>query len=142
VIVPDVNLLLYAYIDAYPEHEAAAAWWTDLVRSGEEIGLALPVVFGFLRIITNRRVYAKPMTLEQAVTCIESWLAEPNVHVVVPGPRHLEIAFEVLRRAGIAGDLTTDAQIAALAIENQAEVHSNDVDFGRFSGLRWRNPLV
>ncbi|MEI8255262.1 MAG: TA system VapC family ribonuclease toxin [Deltaproteobacteria bacterium] len=141
MIVPDVNLLLYAYVDAYPEHPAAKAWWTELVRSGNEVGLPLPVVYGFVRIATNRRVYVKPMSIETALQRVESWLAEPAVHVVLPGPRHLEIAFALLRGTGAAVDLTTDVQIAALAIENQGEVHSNDTDFARFPGLRFFNPL-
>jgi predicted nucleic acid-binding protein len=82
------------------------------------------------------------MTIDAAVGHVESWLAEPGVHTLLPGPRHLEIAFGLLRRTGASVDLTTDAQIAALAIENQGEIHSNDVDFGRFPGLRWRNPLA
>ncbi len=141
MIVPDVNLLLYAYIEAYPEHLAAKTWWTDLVRSGTEVGLALPVLFAFIRIVTNRRVYVTPMPLEAALGHVESWLSEPGVQVVLPGPRHVEIAFGLLRNAGAATDLTTDVQIAALAIEYHGEVHSNDTDFARFEGLRCRNPL-
>jgi hypothetical protein len=72
---------------------------------------------------------------------VEAWLDRPQVHYVQPGPRHLEIAFRLLRHIGAAANLTIDAQLAALAIEHQAEVHSNDTDFGRFPRLRWVNPL-
>lgn len=73
---------------------------------------------------------------------VEEWLARPHVRFVQPGPRHLEIAFDLLRHVGGAANLTTDAQIAALAIEHQGEVHSNDADFGRFPQLRWVNPIA
>jgi uncharacterized protein len=73
---------------------------------------------------------------------VEEWLARPHVHFVQPGPRHLEIAFALLRHTSAAAQLTTDAQLAALAIERQGEVHSNDTDFGRFPQLRWINPLA
>jgi uncharacterized protein len=77
-----------------------------------------------------------------ALTHVEEWLARPHVHFLQPGPRHLEIAFGLLRQAGVAANLTTDAQLAALAIEHQGEVHSNDADFARFPRLRWSNPIV
>lgn len=141
MIVPDLNVLLYAHVDAFVQHEAARTWWEELLSSDRDVGLAPPVVFGFLRLATNRRVFATPMSIDQAVAIVEQWLDQPHVRVLLPGPRHLEIAFGLLRATGSAGNLTTDAQIAALAIEHQAEVHSNDADFGRFPSLRWVNPL-
>jgi predicted nucleic acid-binding protein len=73
---------------------------------------------------------------------VESWLAQPQVFLLHPGHRHAAILFDLLRRLGTAGDLTTDAHLAALAIEHQAEVCTTDADFARFPGLRWRNPLA
>lgn len=81
------------------------------------------------------------MEVADALSCAEEWLARPNVRFLVPGPRHLEIAFQLLRRVGAAANLTTDVQLAAYAIEYQAELHSADTDFGRFPQLRWVNPL-
>ncbi|WP_336087092.1 type II toxin-antitoxin system VapC family toxin [Nocardia sp. SSK8] len=141
MIVPDVNLLLYATISVYPQHEAAKSWWEDAINSGEEIGLAAPAVFGFIRIATNPRVMSPPMSIDTALDFVSDWLRQPNVSHVVPGPRHLEIAFELLRKEGTGANLTTDAQLAALAIEYDAEMVSNDSDFARFGQLRWRNPL-
>jgi uncharacterized protein len=141
VIIPDVNLLLYAHFDVFAQHEPARAWWQGLLSDDHEVGLPTMVVFGFVRVATNRRVFKPPMTVVDALAAVEGWLARPNVRVLVPGPRHIELAFELLRAARSAGDLTTDAQIAALALEHQAELHSNDSDFARFSGLRWIDPL-
>jgi toxin-antitoxin system PIN domain toxin len=141
MLIPDINLLLYAVFDGLPEHAAAHAWLSERLNSDEELGLPLPVLFGFIRLSTQRRVFARPLTLERALGYMEAWLGRPNVVPLLPGPRHLEIAFSLFRELGAARDLTTDVQLAALAIEHQAELCSNDTDFGRFSGLRWVNPL-
>jgi toxin-antitoxin system PIN domain toxin len=142
VIVPDVNLLLYSYVAASPEHAKAREWWSTTLNGTETVGLCIPVLFGFLRLITNRRAVVQPIRIEDAIASVESWLARPQVELIHPGPRHLEIAFGLLRQVGAGGNLTTDAQIAAHAIENQAELHSNDGGFVRFTGLRWVNPLA
>jgi uncharacterized protein len=141
VIVPDVNLLLYAEIDAYPMHAAARLWWEGLLNGERAVGLAPVCVFGFLRISTHRRVFAEPLSIEEAIARVERWLAQPHVTFLVPGSSHLHTAFGLLRTLGTGGNLTTDVQLAAHAMEHNGEVHSNDGDFGRFDGLRWVNPL-
>jgi uncharacterized protein len=141
LIVPDTNLLLYAHFVAFTQHERAKVWWQDLMGGTHDIGLGAVVVFGFVRVATNRRVFKVPMDIQDALATVELWLERPNVRLVVPGPRHVELTFGLLRAVGAGADLTTDAQIAALAIEHQAELHSNDSDFGRFPGLRWIDPL-
>ena len=142
MIVPDINLLLYAHVTAFPQHAAARTWWEALMNGNDEVGICAPVVFGFLRIATNRRVLDPPVSIDAAVAFVEAWLSRPNVRFLSPGPRHLSTAFALLRRMGTVADLTTDAQIAAMALEYQGEVHANDADFGRFAGLRWVNPLA
>lgn len=141
MIIPDINLLLYSEITSFPEHAAARRWWETTLGGSEEVGLASPTVFGFVRIATNPRILEPPLGVDDALDRVQTWLAQPNVRVLVPGPRHLEIAFGLLRAIGTAGNLTTDAQLAAFAIENGATLHSNDLDFGRFGGLLWMNPL-
>lgn len=141
MIIPDVNLLLYATMTGFREHSRARRWWEDLLSGDVEVGLAAPALFGFLRIATSPRVFATPLSAEDGVSRVEEWLGRSRVRFLVPGPRHVEIAFALLREIGTAGDLTTDAQLAALAIEVQGELHSSDADFGRFPGLRWVNPL-
>jgi toxin-antitoxin system PIN domain toxin len=142
VIVPDVNLLLYAHISAFPEHARARRWWEGLMNGRRDVGVAAPALFGFVRLATNPKVFDRPLGVEQAVAAAEEWLERPHVHFLQPGPRHLELAFGLLREVGAAANLTTDVQLAALAIEHQAEVHSNDADFARFPRLRWVNPVA
>jgi uncharacterized protein len=141
MIIVDVNLLLYAVISGFPQHENARTWWESVLNSAMVVGLTSPAVFGFLRIATNPRVLESPLPIETASRYLREWLELPNVQFVTPGPRHLDIAFDLLAQAGTAGSLTTDAQLAAIAIECDAEMFSNDSDFGRFPVVKWVNPL-
>lgn len=141
MIVPDVNLLLYATISGFAEHAPARRWWEAALDGTEPVGLSTLSLFAFIRVATNKRILRTPLPVEEAIGHVESWLARPQVDLLLPGPRHLEIAFGLLRRLRTGADLSTDVQLAALALENQAELHSNDTDFGRFPGLRWVNPL-
>lgn len=142
MIVPDINLLLYAVVDGFGQHAAARRWWLDSVNGDREIGLASPALFGFLRISTNRRVFTEPLTMDAALGYVRAWLTRPNIRFLVPGPRHLDVAFGLLADVGTAANLTTDVQLAAYAVENGAEVHSSDTDFARFPGVQWVNPLA
>jgi toxin-antitoxin system PIN domain toxin len=140
VIIPDVNLLVYAYNSDASKHPRARQWWEDAVRGNQPVGMAWVVALGFLRVMTSRAVMARPMEATVALRHVRTWLDQPSVRVVQPGPRHLDILGGFVQAGAIASAVVTDAHIAALAVENQAEVHSNDTDFGRFSGLRWTNP--
>jgi toxin-antitoxin system PIN domain toxin len=141
VIVPDVNLLLHAYNADSPVHPAARAWWEELLNSTQPVGLSWAAILGFIRISTHRQVLANPLPVAAACAHARAWLAQPYVAVLDPGRRHAEILFGLLQSLGTAGNLTTDAHLAALAIEHQAELHSTDADFARFPGLRWTNPV-
>lgn len=142
MIVVDVNMLLYAEINAYPTHPPARRWWEDLLNGDQAVGLASVVLFGFLRISTNRKVFESPLAIDDAIDRVRRWFQQPCVTYLPTEARHLEIAFSLLERLGTAGNITTDVQIAAHALEHRGEVHSNDSDFGRFEGLRWVNPLA
>lgn len=141
MIVPDVNLLLYAEIDAFPHHAGARRWWEGVMNGERQVGIAPVCLFGFLRLATNRRVLTDPLTAELAIERVQRWLERPHVVLLVPGTRHLDTAFRLLRSLGTGGNLTTDVQIAAHAAEYNGEVFSNDRDFGRFEGVPWVNPL-
>jgi hypothetical protein len=141
MILPDINLLVYAYNRDAPEHAGARAWWEGLLGSEEIVGLPWAVSCGFIRLMTHPAVLVTPLGPKRAVAHVRSWLDRPNVEVLDPGPRHLEVLDRLLGGLGVAGNLTTDAHLAALAIEHQCELHSNDADFVRFPGLQWRNPL-
>ena len=141
MILPDINLLAYAYNTRAPAHARARAWWEDCLSGNRPVGLPWAVMLGYLRIMTSRRVLVNPYGAREVLGHIRSWLERPPVQVVQPGPRHLDLLESLVTEAGTAAGLTTDIHLAALAIEHQAELHSNDADFSRFSGLRWTNPL-
>lgn len=142
MIIPDVNLLLYAVVTAFPQHQPAHTWWQEMMNSTVEIGLTSPAIFGFIRITTNPRVLSPPLAVEAATGYVSTWLGQPNVGHLVPGPRHIDIAFGLLDGVGTGGNLTTDVQLAAFALEYDADMYSNDTDFARFPGLHWVNPLA
>ena len=142
MILPDVNLLVYAYNEDAPLHAAAKAWWEECLSKTEPVGLAWIALLGFVRLMSNRRVLLEPMSASEALDECRAWLARPNARIVIPGPAHFDVLSNLLAGASIGADLITDAHLAALAIEHQAELHSNDSDFSRFSGLRWRNPMA
>ena len=100
------------------------------------------VSHGFIRIMTHPRVVENPLRPEAAIRHVREWLQQPYVEIIEPGNRHLDLFEGLMRELGVAGNLASDAQLAALAIEYQCELHSNDTDFARMPGLRWRNPLV
>jgi hypothetical protein len=142
MIVPDINLLLYAYNSVSPFHGKAAKWWQECLSGLEPVGLALPVIFGFIRVGTSAQAFPAPMTCAEAAGHVRRWLNQPVAQILIPGPQHLEQVITLLQSAGATGNLVTDAQIAAIAIEQGAVVHTSDADFIRFSGLRWFNPLT
>ena len=142
MIVPDINLMVYAYDSSSAHHAAAGVWWTGCMTGTEEIGLAAVVVFGFVRICTNSRVFQNPLTIAEVTKLVETWLARPQVRIIDPSPYHIAEVLGLLRQAGTAGNLTTDAQIAALVRQEKAVLHTNDTDFQRFPDVRWHNPLT
>ena len=142
MIVPDVNLLLYAYNADAPQHASAKQWLEGLFSGDETIALPWMTVWGFIRLSTNPRVWPNPMSPETAFDVVRSWLAEPGVVLLEPGPRHLELLQKLAIDHQAAGRMLTNAALAALAIEYGATVASSDHDFRRFSGLRLVNPLA
>ena len=103
MIVPDANLLLYAYDSESCFHKAAARWWAALLSGVEPVGLSPVVVFAFLRLSTHGKVFAHPLTVKEASERIASWLARPNVRLLVAGPGHVEAVCRLLAKAGTAG---------------------------------------
>lgn len=107
----------------------------------ETVGLAWNVLIGFVRLSTNPRAFQNPWDVDKALDVVDSWLAQPAVTVIHPTTRHSAILRDLLRPLGSAGNLTSDAHLATLAIEHGATLYSCDNDFARFSGLRWVDPL-
>ncbi len=142
MILPDVNLLVCAHNEASRFHAPALRWWLDLMRGGRPVGLGWATVMGFVRIVTHPGIQSSPLKVEQALAITDSWFGRTNVQVLHPGSRHYGIFGALLREVGTGGNLVTDAHLAALAMEHQGELHSNDADFARFPGLRWVNPIA
>jgi hypothetical protein len=140
VIIPDVNVLVYAYNKDAKQHAAAREWWERTLAQAQPVGLPWVTILGFIRISTQRRIIERPMFPRDAIERVRSWLEVPNVEIISPGEDHGDILFRLIEEVGTAGDLTTDAHLAALAIEHRAELVSTDTDFARFRGLRWFNP--
>jgi toxin-antitoxin system PIN domain toxin len=142
VVLPDLNLLVFAYNEDAPFHSAAKAWWQTLLTDEQPVALPWAVVLGFIRLVTHPAVFSAPLSPAAALERVRTWFDRPHVQLLDPGPRHLDILAGLFRATGVAGNLTTDTHLAALAIEHQCDLHSNDADFARFPGLRWHNPLA
>jgi toxin-antitoxin system PIN domain toxin len=141
VKLPDVNLLLYAYDSSSPRQVAAHEWLEETLSGSETVAFAWLVLLGFVRISTSPKSFERPLYPEYALDLLHLWLAQPCATVVNPTERHPAVLRELLLPLGAAGNLTSDAHLAALAIEHGATLYSCDNDFSRFSGLRWVDPL-
>jgi uncharacterized protein len=141
VKLPDVNILLYAVDEGSARHQPARAWVEERLSGTETFALAWVVLLAFIRLTTSSRVFRSPLTTSEALDLVDGWLAQPCATVVHPTSRHASVLRELLEPLGTAGNLTTDAHLAALALEHGAELCSIDGDFSRFAGLRWANPL-
>lgn len=142
MILVDANLLIYA-IDADSPHHGASKRWLEATLSGtESVGLAWVVLLAFLRVTTHPSAVRRPLTVDAALGYVEGWLAQPFVETVAPGAAHWPLLRALLAAAGTAGNLTSDAHLAALALERGAALCSTDHDFRRFPGLQHVNPLA
>lgn len=141
MIVPDINLLVYAHNSADPDHRAARSWWEGLLNGSDPVGLTWMGLSGFIRVMTHPRVLVNPMPVSEVCSLIREWTDLPVVLILEPGKRFSGIFLGLIETANLAGNLTSDAHLAAISIEHQAELHSNDSDFSRFPGLSWHNPL-
>lgn len=142
MIVPDANLLLYAYDASSPFHARARNWLTQLMAGPEPVGLVTVVLFAFVRVGTSSRAFLHPLSIDEAARHVRSWLRQPATELLSVETRDIEQALSWLCQAGSGGNLTTDAQIAAVARRCRAQVHTADTDFSRFPGVRWSNPLL
>lgn len=142
MILPDVNVLVYAYRQDAPRHPAYRQWLEETVNGDEAYGLSDLVLSGFLRIVTHRKVFTAPSPISHALEFTTTLRDHPNCVRVAPGPRHWEVFARLCREAGIKGNLVPGAYLAALAIESGSEWITTDRDYSRFPGLRWRHPLA
>ncbi len=136
----DTNVLIYAVSQQDPHHRSSRRWIEQTINSGETLLLPWLVVIGFVRLVTRAGILSIPLATDQAVQVARDWLANDNVLAPEPGAGHLVRVAGLLDTAGIAGNLVSDAHVAAIALEHDATVVSYDSDFGRFPGVRWQRP--
>ncbi len=140
MILPDANVLLHAVNSSSDQHGTAVRELTLAFDDPRGVGFAWVTLLAFLRLSTRRGIFPRPLSADDALLVVGQWLRHPQAQVVHPGERHVEVLGGLLRSAGTAGNLTTDAHLAALAVEHGATVLSFDRDFARFDGLRWTIP--
>lgn len=141
MIIPDINILVYAYNSDAPHHAEARRWWEDALSGVETVSLPWVVCLGFLRLMTSRSVLVDPWPAADVIEVIREWLVRPQTQILQPGPRHLDVLESFASHEVPTSNLTTDAHLAALAVEHQATVCLNNSDFDRFPGVRRQNPL-
>jgi toxin-antitoxin system PIN domain toxin len=141
MILPDVNVLIYAFRAESENHPQYRSWLLDTVNGDEPFGLSELVCSSILRIVTNARVFSSPATMGEAMSFIDSLRSSPACVIVSPDRSHWDIFRRLLLSLNLRGDVTTDAYLAALAIESGSEWITTDRDFARFPGLQWRHPL-
>lgn len=140
-ILIDANLVMWAHHEQFGLHHAARAWLADTLTGVPLVGIPWPTIMAFLRVSTHPRALSRPLGIEVAWDVVRGWLARPNVRIPVPTERHEAILGGLLTRGRATGNHTSDAHLAALAIEWGLELQSADRDFARYPGLRWRDPL-
>ena len=142
MILIDANLLIYAHVSSFPQHARARAWLDGQLSGGARVGLPWPSLLGFLRIVTNPRVFQRPEPISEAWRQVCAWLEAEVAWIPQPTDRHRDVLETLLKVAGTQANLVPDAHLAALAIEHGLLLCSTDGDFGRFPEQRWENPLV
>ena len=142
MILIDANLLIYAIDSDSPGHRVARRWFEQTLSGTELLGLPWVVILAFIRITTRAGIMRRPLSPSAALAYVQSWFEQPCVEPLAPGEGHWPILRNLLEATGSAGNLTTDAHIAALALERGARVYSSDQDFARFPGVMHVNPLV
>ena len=141
MILIDANLLIYAVNEQAPLHRKAKAWMETTLSGPETVGLPWTVLLAFLRLTTRAGVFKSPLTVDSSLDVIDSWLNQPAVVTIEPTAQHFRILRDLIAPVGTGGNLTSDAHLAALAVEHGAILCSTDADFARFPRVRWRNPL-
>ena len=141
MILVDANLLVYAHVASFPQHERARTWLDDRINAAAPVGIPWPSLLAFVRIVSNPRIFDRPVAVSTAWLQVESWLATRSVWVPLPTERHQEVLSPLMASAEGRANLVPDAHLAALAIEHGLVLCSTDGDFARFDGLEWQNPL-
>jgi toxin-antitoxin system PIN domain toxin len=141
LILPDVNVLILAHRDDQEDHEHVWSWLKREVNSERPFAIADVAVAGFIRIVTNPRIYSDPSSITDALGFVGGMMERPNCVPVSAGTRHWPIFQRVIVEANARGNLVPDAHLAAIAIEHGATIATRDRGFSRFPGLSWLDPV-
>jgi toxin-antitoxin system PIN domain toxin len=141
VILLDANLLVYARVSEFAQHQRARVWLDDRLNGSLPVGFPWSTLIAFLRLVSNPRIFERPEPMPQAWHQVEAWLGSPVAWIPQPTPGYREVLGRLLVSYGARANLVPDAHLAALAIEHGLVLCSSDSDFARFPGLRWDNPL-
>jgi toxin-antitoxin system PIN domain toxin len=128
----DANVLLYAVNRDVPHHEAARTWLDDALDGDEAVVFCWVVMLAFLRISTHPGIFATPLSVNEAADVLDAWLSQPNAVVIEPTIHHFITLRTMLASSGTGGNLVTDAHLAAIALEQGADVVTFDADLTRF----------
>ena len=142
MILVDANLLIYAHVRSFPQHPQAREWLDAQLSGNTPVGLPWTSLIGFLRIVTNPRVFQQPEPITEAWHQVTEWLDAEVAWIPQPTERHREVLKTLLAGTNVYANLVPDTHLAAMAIEHGLLLCSTDGDFGRFSELRWQNPLI
>lgn len=142
MILLDVNVLVYAHDETSKYHYKTRTWWENQLNGSRLIGLSWVGLLGFIRLLTNPRIYQSPYSPPEILAIVKTWLEQPHVKIIHPSENHFTLLANLVEKVGTAGNLTTDAHLAALAIERGLILQTTDADFARFPGLKWNNPLI
>lgn len=140
MILLDADLLIYAHASSFPQHPIARAWLDARLNGAAPVGMPWVSIVGFMRIVTNPRIFERPESVADAWRQVKAWLSVEVMWIPAPTARHADV-LEKLLEGDIRANLVPDAHLAALAIEHGLILASTDGDFARFPGLRWQNPL-
>ncbi len=142
MILVDANILLYAEDSINPHNQKARSWWDSKLSGTGTVCLCWTVMSAFIRIGTNPRVFEYPLSIEQALYRVQSWIDQPCTLIIRPTDRHWTVFKQLILEYQAAANLVSDAHLAALAIEHGCTLASTDADFARFPRLKWVNPLA
>lgn len=141
ILIPDANILVYAYDATSSRHEAARNWWEGVLSDGKSVGIPEVVVLAFTRLLTHPQICANPLSIQQVRTVVEGWFEFPHVRLLRLSASGLARFYDLLEEAELGGNLCTDAWIALHALEQSGVVVTNDRDFSRFAGVKCLNPF-
>ena len=142
MVVPDLNLVVYAHVKTVPKHPEARLWWQELMKGSVPVGIALIVRLGFVRLLGNPALVDPVVPPEKSWAITRGWFLRSNVVEISPTANHDEVLQQLLVESGVVSRHMNDGHLAALCLERHAELHSNDKDFLRFPGLRLHDPLA